>query len=108
MDCKILESLFYGSLLELLSHIGGIGDLTEIVWMLWCSLYYAVVSLGTPNVTFFVALDTGSNLFWVPCDCTSCAPSSDIYGLVCSVRFFSFICTSFLFLMCAVGFLIWR
>ncbi|XP_020581742.1 aspartyl protease family protein 1-like isoform X2 [Phalaenopsis equestris] len=45
-------------------------------------LHYAEVSLGTPNVTFLVALDTGSNLFWVPCDCTSCAPtSSDSNGL---------------------------
>lgn len=38
------------------------------------SLYYAVVALGTPNVTFLVALDTGSDLFWVPCDCINCAP----------------------------------
>ncbi|KAJ4964719.1 hypothetical protein NE237_016568 [Protea cynaroides] len=35
-------------------------------------LHYANVSLGTPGVTFFVALDTGSDLFWVPCDCVSC------------------------------------
>ncbi|ONK73625.1 uncharacterized protein A4U43_C04F33570 [Asparagus officinalis] len=39
-------------------------------------LHYAVVALGTPNVTFMVALDTGSDLFWVPCDCVSCAPTS--------------------------------
>jgi hypothetical protein len=32
------------------------------------------VALGTPNVTFLVALDTGSDLFWVPCDCINCAP----------------------------------
>ncbi|KAL6601659.1 hypothetical protein ACP70R_044879 [Stipagrostis hirtigluma subsp. patula] len=37
-------------------------------------LHYAVVALGTPNVTFLVALDTGSDLFWVPCDCVKCAP----------------------------------
>ncbi|GJM97424.1 hypothetical protein PR202_ga14351 [Eleusine coracana subsp. coracana] len=37
-------------------------------------LYYAAVSVGTPNVTFLVALDTGSDLFWVPCDCKQCAP----------------------------------
>ncbi|XP_042493732.1 aspartyl protease family protein 1-like isoform X2 [Macadamia integrifolia] len=36
-------------------------------------LHYANVSLGTPSVTFFVALDTGSDVFWVPCDCTLCA-----------------------------------
>ncbi|KAK9129396.1 hypothetical protein Sjap_009883 [Stephania japonica] len=35
-------------------------------------LHYANVSLGTPSVWFLVALDTGSDLFWVPCNCTSC------------------------------------
>ncbi|XP_073005150.1 aspartyl protease family protein 1-like [Typha latifolia] len=45
-------------------------------------LHYAVVALGTPNATFLVALDTGSDLFWVPCDCKQCAPtSSPEYGL---------------------------
>ncbi|XP_078173765.1 aspartyl protease family protein 1-like [Carex rostrata] len=45
-------------------------------------LYYAFVELGTPNVTFFVALDTGSDLFWVPCDCKQCAASSSpSYGV---------------------------
>jgi Xylanase inhibitor N-terminal len=56
----------------------------------FCSLYYALVKLGTPNVTFFVALDTGSDLFWVPCDCTQCAAlSSPSYGVVmlCLVHF---------------------
>ncbi|XP_062198662.1 aspartyl protease family protein 1-like [Phragmites australis] len=44
-------------------------------------LHYAVVALGTPNVTFLVALDTGSDLFWVPCDCIKCAPLvSQNYG----------------------------
>ncbi|KAK1261838.1 Aspartic proteinase-like protein 1 [Acorus gramineus] len=37
-------------------------------------LHYAVVTLGTPSSTFLVALDTGSDLFWVPCDCLQCAP----------------------------------
>ena len=46
------------------------------------SLHYAVVALGTPNVTFLVALDTGSDLLWVPCDCVKCAPlSSPNYGV---------------------------
>ncbi|EPS72692.1 aspartyl protease family protein, partial [Genlisea aurea] len=35
-------------------------------------LHYAVVDVGTPPLTFLVALDTGSDLFWLPCDCTSC------------------------------------
>ncbi|KAM7529574.1 hypothetical protein LguiB_032984 [Lonicera macranthoides] len=35
-------------------------------------LYYANVSVGTPSLWFLVALDTGSDLFWLPCDCLSC------------------------------------
>ncbi|CAA3025511.1 aspartyl protease family 1-like [Olea europaea subsp. europaea] len=38
-------------------------------------LHYAIVTVGTPPLTFIVALDTGSDLFWLPCDCTSCARS---------------------------------
>ncbi|GMI66088.1 hypothetical protein like AT4G35880 [Hibiscus trionum] len=38
-------------------------------------LHYTTVQLGTPGVKFMVALDTGSDLFWVPCDCTQCAPT---------------------------------
>ncbi|KAL8102598.1 aspartyl protease family protein 1-like isoform X1 [Apium graveolens] len=37
-------------------------------------LHYTMVSLGTPAMKFMVALDTGSDLFWVPCDCSKCAP----------------------------------
>ncbi|KAI9080500.1 hypothetical protein K1719_037614 [Acacia pycnantha] len=33
-------------------------------------LHYANVSVGTPPVWFLVALDTGSDLFWLPCNCT--------------------------------------
>ncbi|KAK7376149.1 hypothetical protein VNO78_35003 [Psophocarpus tetragonolobus] len=39
-------------------------------------LHFANVSVGTPPLWFLVALDTGSDLFWLPCNCTSCA-----YGL---------------------------
>lgn len=35
-------------------------------------LHYANVSVGSPALTYLVALDTGSDLFWLPCDCTSC------------------------------------
>lgn len=35
-------------------------------------LHYANVSIGTPSLSFLVALDTGSDLFWIPCDCISC------------------------------------
>lgn len=34
-------------------------------------LHYANVSVGSPGLWFLVALDTGSNLFWLPCDCTT-------------------------------------
>ncbi|KAF8112656.1 hypothetical protein N665_0062s0009 [Sinapis alba] len=35
-------------------------------------LHYANVTVGTPTSWYLVALDTGSDLFWLPCDCTSC------------------------------------
>ncbi|XP_057778191.1 aspartyl protease family protein 1-like isoform X2 [Salvia miltiorrhiza] len=38
-------------------------------------LHYSLVSVGTPPVSFLVALDTGSDLFWLPCDCTDCVRS---------------------------------
>ncbi|KAI3871398.1 hypothetical protein MKW98_024567 [Papaver atlanticum] len=39
------------------------------------TLHYASVSLGTPSITYLVALDTGTNLLWLPCDvCANCAP----------------------------------
>ncbi|EEF28342.1 aspartyl protease family protein 1 [Ricinus communis] len=34
-------------------------------------LHYANVSIGTPSLSYLVALDTGSDLFWLPCDCTN-------------------------------------
>ncbi|KAL6635138.1 hypothetical protein ACP70R_027809 [Stipagrostis hirtigluma subsp. patula] len=49
-------------------------------------LYYTWVDVGTPKTSFMVALDTGSDLFWVPCDCIQCAPLSSYHGnMVCSV-----------------------
>ncbi|XP_050230317.1 aspartyl protease family protein 1 [Mercurialis annua] len=41
-------------------------------------LHYTTVELGTPGVKFMVALDTGSDLFWVPCDCSKCAPTEGV------------------------------
>ncbi|ESR38617.1 hypothetical protein CICLE_v10025361mg [Citrus x clementina] len=38
-------------------------------------LHYTTVQLGTPGMKFMVALDTGSDLFWVPCECSKCAPT---------------------------------
>ncbi|CAL0331935.1 unnamed protein product [Lupinus luteus] len=34
-------------------------------------LHFANVSVGTPALSFLVALDTGSDLFWLPCNCTT-------------------------------------
>lgn len=42
-------------------------------------LHYTWIDIGTPNVSFLVALDTGSDLLWVPCDCLQCAPLSASY-----------------------------
>ncbi|KAL4645443.1 hypothetical protein ACB092_02G235600 [Castanea dentata] len=42
-------------------------------------LHYTWIDIGTPNVSFLVALDTGSDLLWVPCDCIQCAPLSGAY-----------------------------
>ncbi|GAV77816.1 Asp domain-containing protein [Cephalotus follicularis] len=39
-------------------------------------LYYTWIDIGTPNVSYLVALDTGSDLLWLPCDCVRCAPLS--------------------------------
>lgn len=35
-------------------------------------LHFANVSVGTPASSYLVALDTGSDLFWLPCNCTKC------------------------------------
>ncbi|EYU24232.1 hypothetical protein MIMGU_mgv1a022172mg, partial [Erythranthe guttata] len=37
------------------------------------NLHYSFIRVGTPAKEFFVALDTGSDIFWLPCDCTNCA-----------------------------------
>jgi hypothetical protein len=39
-------------------------------------LHYAFIDLGTPKTQFLVALDTGSDLLWIPCECQQCAPLS--------------------------------
>lgn len=48
-------------------------------------LHYTWIDVGTPNVSFLVALDSGSDLLWVPCDCIQCASLSASYynSLVC-------------------------
>lgn len=42
-------------------------------------LHYMWIDIGTPRVSFLVALDAGSDLFWVPCDCVECAPLASSY-----------------------------
>lgn len=42
-------------------------------------LHYMWVDIGTPNVSFLVALDAGSDVLWVPCECVQCAPLSASY-----------------------------
>ncbi|CAH9123778.1 unnamed protein product [Cuscuta epithymum] len=37
------------------------------------SLYYAQLRVGTPPISFMVALDMGSDISWLPCGCTDCA-----------------------------------
>ncbi|XP_040381039.1 aspartyl protease family protein 1-like [Oryza brachyantha] len=60
---------------ELLSFADG-----NLTLQLDGSLHYAEVAVGTPNMTFLVALDTGSDLFWVPCDCKQCSSVSKLTG----------------------------
>ena len=47
------------------------------------SLHFANVSVGTPPLSFLVALDTGSDLFWLPCNCTKCVRGVESNGEVC-------------------------
>jgi hypothetical protein len=41
-----------------------------------CSLFYAFVKIGTPGKQYIVALDTGTDLLWLPCECQHCSPLS--------------------------------
>ncbi|KAG7560451.1 Peptidase family A1 domain [Arabidopsis thaliana x Arabidopsis arenosa] len=61
------------------------GNLTVSIKLLG-SLYYANVSVGTPPSSFLVALDTGSDLFWLPCNCgTTCIRDLEDIGVPQSV-----------------------
>ncbi|XP_010530171.1 PREDICTED: aspartic proteinase-like protein 1 isoform X1 [Tarenaya hassleriana] len=72
-DLKRLRMKF-GSRLQFLfpsegSLIQSFGN--ELGW-----LHYTWIDVGNPNVPFLVALDAGSDLFWVPCECIRCASFS--------------------------------
>ncbi|XP_073023461.1 aspartic proteinase-like protein 1 [Primulina eburnea] len=45
-------------------------------------LHYTWIDIGTPNTSFLVALDAGSDLSWVPCDCVQCAPLTLSYDML--------------------------
>uniref|UniRef100_A0A1J3EZ36 Aspartic proteinase-like protein 1 n=2 Tax=Noccaea caerulescens TaxID=107243 RepID=A0A1J3EZ36_NOCCA len=61
------------------------GNLTISVRLLG-ALHYANISVGTPPTWFFVSLDTGSNLFWLPCDCgTTCIRDLEDAGIPRSI-----------------------
>ncbi|XP_022638922.1 aspartyl protease family protein 1-like isoform X2 [Vigna radiata var. radiata] len=54
------------------------GNSTFRISSLGLYLFFSLILLlslfkGTSAVKFMVALDTESDLFWVPCDCTRCA-----------------------------------
>lgn len=49
------------------------------IFVCFVRLHYTWIDIGTPNVSFLVALDTGSDLLWVPCDCIQCAPLTSAY-----------------------------
>ncbi|KAK1266004.1 Aspartic proteinase-like protein 1 [Acorus gramineus] len=55
------------------SETAGLGN--EFGW-----LHYTWIDVGTPNVSFLVGLDAGSDLLWLPCDCLQCAPLSRYMG----------------------------
>ncbi|KAL7126392.1 hypothetical protein ABFS83_14G183600 [Erythranthe nasuta] len=54
-------------------------------------VYYSFISVGTPALTFLVALDPGSDLLWLPCDCTTCATSfySEFKGKLLELNIYS-------------------
>ncbi|WVY98250.1 hypothetical protein V8G54_030401 [Vigna mungo] len=68
------------------------------------NLHYTTVEIGTSGVKFMVALDTGSDLLWVPCDCTRCAATdSPAFSSVCFV--FLFFCVTEMKLFCSYSIL---
>ncbi|KAL8143242.1 hypothetical protein V2J09_016274 [Rumex salicifolius] len=51
-------------------------------------LHYTWIDIGTPNISFLVAVDDGSDLLWVPCNCIQCYPLSASYSSSVSIHIF--------------------
>lgn len=47
--------------------------------MFVCRYYHATLSIGNPPKSYFLDIDTGSDLTWLQCDapCTKCTPVSN-------------------------------
>jgi hypothetical protein len=56
-------------------------------------LNYNLIYIWKKNVSFLVALDAGSDLLWVPCDCLQCAPlSASYYSTLVGQLFSAYYC----------------
>ncbi|KAI7732622.1 hypothetical protein M8C21_032846 [Ambrosia artemisiifolia] len=75
MDSGERQKMNVGSQHQLLFPSAGTKTLSGGNDLGW--LHYAYIAVGVPSVSFLVALDTGSDLLWLPCDCVQCAPLSD-------------------------------
>ncbi|KAG8377340.1 hypothetical protein BUALT_Bualt08G0023000 [Buddleja alternifolia] len=64
---------------RLAKHNGAVAEKSIVIGAETLRLHYAWINIGTPNNSFLVGLDTGSDMFWVPCDCIECAPLSLSY-----------------------------
>lgn len=67
--CQVKEKFFSQDLIKSL----------DCSVLLLFRLHYVWIDIGTPNASFLVALDAGSDLLWLPCDCVQCAPLSSSY-----------------------------
>ena len=92
-DCMILKShSFYFTFFFPWSTCSFSSNFVSSKWCWYFSLYYANVSVGTPSVSYLVALDTGSDLFWLPCDCNNSTCETSLQtssGQVCYLYLFA-------------------
>ena len=82
-----VTKLFVSIRLGVLTLLFYLVNLFIFFYVCWCFiLHYANGSLGNLSLSFLVVLDTGSDLFWIPCDgqkngCVKALQSSS--GAVC-------------------------